>query len=326
MTHSRSAAVENSLQIVPEIGRGYGTGGAHVVRPMQLAIAFRSHLGPRDNLEDAVFTCELTTRASVRRSTTILLLFAGAGGQHGGKVAAGRAVPEVSASLAQDLLLGATDAGPDRRVPAIRESIARAFARANDAILQEAACRPELSGMATTAVCGVIEGNALVVGWLGDSRCYLYRAGSLTCCTRDHRPPELDEMVSLGLLDADESRRSPLAHTITHYLGRRSGCEPEFIDLRLEPGDVLLLCSDGLTDVVPDEQIGHLLRCYEAGLLHLVDLPDRFVQHALRAGTGDNVTVLLAHVVGAPQLPTPRRGGSSDAPCEIRGTVVPCGT
>jgi protein phosphatase len=134
------------------------------------------------------------------------------------------------------------------------------------------------------------------IAHVGDSRCYLLRRGALRRCTRDHSLVE--EQVRLGQMTPAEAAASPMRHVITRAVGVRRSVAVEVQELEIEPGDLFLLCSDGLTRELDEARLADLL----AQLL--AELPDRtgaglaeaLVREALAAGGGDNITCLTVHM------------------------------
>jgi protein phosphatase len=129
---------------------------------------------------------------------------------------------------------------------------------------------------------------------VGDSRCYLLRAGTLRRCTRDHSLVE--EQVRLGQLTPAQAAASPMRHVITRAVGVRRSVAVELQELDIEPGDLFLLCSDGLTRELDEVRIAELLASlpYEAG--GDAHLAEALVREALAAGGGDNITCLTVHM------------------------------
>jgi protein phosphatase len=170
----------------------------------------------------------------------------------------------------------------------------QAALRATDRTLFEAATRnPELQGMGTTVTMAYALGHELFIVHVGDSRCYLYRDGGLHRVTRDHTLTA--ELVRRGALQPEEAAHHPYRHIITNCLGgTEPGVEVEAHKLDLAAGDLVLLCSDGLTEMVDDDRIAAVLR--EAGDLHAAG--ERLVALANQAGGKDNITVVLARFDG----------------------------
>jgi protein phosphatase len=180
------------------------------------------------------------------------------------------------------------------------------FLQANEAILRQASEHPELKGMATTAVCALVVNGVLYVAWLGDSRAFLFSGGRLRQLTQDHS--EVQRLVNAGLLEAAQARFHPAAHVIYRYLGSKEGFSPSTQTCRISAGDVILLCTDGMTDVLDDQEIAAHIQSCKAGQYPFDDLPRRLARQALEAGTGDNVTVLCCEYSPEP-ISEPRSFG-----------------
>ena len=173
-------------------------------------------------------------------------------------------------------------------VPVIRTTNAETAIRAaNEAIYSRAQRNHRLSGMGTTLVVLATEERRVWVLNVGDSRCYRLRKGHLVQLTDDHSLVE--EQVKLGRMTPSEALRSPLRNVITRALGTQSQVTPDIFELESEPGDLYLLCSDGLTRELSDSVIESLL---------LRDAPldnaaVRLVEAAKKAGGHDNITCVL---------------------------------
>jgi protein phosphatase len=165
----------------------------------------------------------------------------------------------------------------------------QAIGRADAKILAEAAQRPELHGMGTTLTMAYVLNEELFVAHVGDSRCYVLRDGLLYQLTHDHTM--VQEMVRRGLLEEAEAAHHRMRHVITNVVGGTDpGIQVEIHKIHLEPNDTLLLCSDGLTEMVSNEDI--------ADTLQRAADPEqacrRLVQQANDHGGKDNVTVIVA--------------------------------
>ena len=199
----------------------------------------------------------------------------------------GAAAGEIASSLAVDevmRLLSARLSEPPEPLPAVVE---RTVFAANEAIYSRAQHNTRLTGMGTTLVGLVAEVRAVWVLNVGDSRCYRLRESRLEQLTRDHSLVE--EQVRLGRMSASEALRSPLRNVITRALGTQSRVTPDVFEVDAEPGDLFLLCSDGLTRELSDPLIESLL----ALDLPLEELCARLVNSAKKAGGHDNITCLL---------------------------------
>ncbi|MGC2637205.1 MAG: SpoIIE family protein phosphatase, partial [Acidobacteriaceae bacterium] len=132
-------------------------------------------------------------------------------------------------------------------------------------------------------------GTALIAH-AGDSRCYLFRSGELRRCTHDHSL--VDEQMRLGTMTREEADRSPFRSVITRAVGTQQSVSEEVQEMAVEPGDVFLLCSDGLTREINEDTIAEAL----ASERSLEGAAKRLVQAANDAGGRDNVTCLLVRV------------------------------
>ncbi len=171
------------------------------------------------------------------------------------------------------------------------KGIAQAVCAANRRVHARAAHQPALAGMGTTlvalAACGE---HAAAVAHVGDSRCYRWRGGVLTRLTEDHAL--IAEQLRMGVVTEEQAARSPMRNVITRAVGTRRSVLPEVRMLAVEPGDVFLLCSDGLTREVPDAALAVLLG--RPGSIE--ERNAALVEAALRGGGKDNITVMLVEV------------------------------
>jgi serine/threonine protein phosphatase PrpC len=211
----------------------------------------------------------------------VFLVCDGMGGAAAGEVASSLAVDEVMRVL--------TDRVPE---VALSSLIEPAVSAANQVIYSRAQANTKLNGMGTTLVALVAEERRIQVLNVGDSRCYRLRAGNLEQITQDHSL--VDEQVRLGRMSAAEAVRSPLRNVITRALGTQSRVTPDIFDLEAEPGDLFLLCSDGLTRELADNGIASILSNGRV----LEDLCNNLVSAANQAGGGDNITCILVRVAG----------------------------
>jgi serine/threonine protein phosphatase PrpC len=198
----------------------------------------------------------------------------GMGGHRGG---------EVASSAALEALRVAFVAGAP---------IDEAVVVANDAVYDQSVADPNLRGMGTTLTAGAFddEGN-LVLGHVGDSRAYLLRDGALERVTTDHSLVE--ELIRAGELTPEEAERDPRRSMITRALGLEPGVAVDVIELELQPGDRLLLCSDGLTTMVGEPELMDRLGAEPDAATVATQLVDA----ANTAGGVDNITVVVIDVV-----------------------------
>ncbi len=200
----------------------------------------------------------------------------------------GAAAGEVASSLAVDEMMRAlTGRGAAR--PLFDEA-EDAVATANATIFERAQHSRSLNGMGTTLVGLLTKGRRGCMINVGDSRGYRMRRARLEQITLDHSLVE--EQVRMGRMDRLEAERSPLRNVITRALGTQSAVTPDIFELQSEPGDLYLLCSDGLTREIPDAQLETLVRHD----LPLSELCARLIEAANGAGGHDNITCLLVRV------------------------------
>ena len=165
----------------------------------------------------------------------------------------------------------------------------KALLYANRFVFQKAAHEEALAGMGTTAVCALVRSGNVYLCHAGDSRAYLIRDGKLTQLTHDHS--YVQELVDCGTITEEEAEHHPQKNIITKALGVDYRLEPEFTAAKLKREDRLLLCTDGLTNMVPVEEMEELLA---QGPFY--DLPDRLIEAANAHGGSDNITALLLAV------------------------------
>jgi serine/threonine protein phosphatase PrpC len=173
----------------------------------------------------------------------------------------------------------------------IAASLTAAIQAASAQIDQEAAARPERRGMSTTVTAVVLQGNHLTVANVGDSRTYLVRKGQIRQITADHS--WVEEQVRLGILTPEEAAGHPQRNIITRSLGSNQKLDVDIFEEQVEPGDSVLLCSDGLSNVVTDQE---MTSAVDRGW-HAESAASELVDLAKQRGAPDNVTVLLINVI-----------------------------
>lgn len=208
----------------------------------------------------------------------------------------GAAAGEIASSLAVDELLRLLDRrnageGEAKAVP-MPLLVEEAIFAANQAIFSRAQRNQKLSGMGTTLVGLLAEEHRVWVFNVGDSRCYRMRNRRLEQVTLDHSLVE--EQVRLGRMSRSDALRSPLRNVITRALGTQSRVTPDIFEIEPEPGDLFMLCSDGLTRELNDAIIESLL----AIDLPLESICTVLVDAAKKAGGHDNITCVLVRASG----------------------------
>ncbi|MBN2560184.1 MAG: serine/threonine-protein phosphatase [Phycisphaerae bacterium] len=260
-----------------------------------------SHPGPRDRLEDVVHAVEVRSACSSLSQRRASVVCDGVSSEKGGDIGAQSAADVFITAIVSALTPLSPRADACTPLPErVRAAMQEAAKHAHEAVQQQARAEAALHGMATTVVCAAQFDNQLIVLWAGDSRCYVDSGNALTQLTRDHS--QVVELMEAGLLAPEEAVGHPSQHVITRCIGGLPACEPEICEHRLSPGDVILLCSDGLTDVVSDNEIHRFITACRDGAFPIAELSPRLVRQALRAGTADNVSVLCSQYerIGAP--------------------------
>ena len=240
----------------------------------------------RDHNEDCV---------GIDLPSGIAVLADGMGGHNAGEVASSMAV-DLIMRLLQDGIKRFPQGQIDEDTGFSKEALlARDSAvTANNVIIETARAKPECSGMGTTVVVAVFYGDRIAVAHVGDSRMYLLRDEYLSHVTEDHSL--IQEQVRRGLLTAEDARNSAIKNLVTRALGVEQDVEADVVEDLARVGDVYMMCSDGLTDVVPDEAIR--LTMLEHGT-NLKACAHALIDLANDAGGPDNISVILIRVKGA---------------------------
>ena len=170
----------------------------------------------------------------------------------------------------------------------VEELIRYALQEANEQILLASLSNQHLQGMGTTAIVAVENKGSLFVGHIGDSRTYLTRESQISQITEDHSV--VQQLVKAGAISEEEAQVHPDKNVITRCLGMQANVEPDTLELVLQPGDKVLMCSDGLSNMVSDKQMEEMLNqnTPEEACQKLVDL-------ANENGGTDNITVVLLY-------------------------------
>ncbi len=218
----------------------------------------------------------------------LYLVADGMGGHGHGDVASRVATETIRETLREELgrSVSWVPFAGSRRARLDHVSLQRALARANRRLLRAVEKAPELAGMGTTAVALLADGDRATVAHVGDSRAYRLRGGRLEPLTHDHT--WVAEQVTMGNLSEDQARVHPFKSVVTRALGGEHEVNVETLDLGLAPGDLYLLCSDGLTGMVDDQQLHRRLTEGRS----LMTLCNNLVADALRGGGKDNITAL----------------------------------
>ena len=229
----------------------------------------------------------------------------GMGGAQAGEVASRLAADSVREAKLGDL------PSPEQTVELIREANRRVYAYSSE--------NASTRGMGTTMTVALVEGSVVTIGHVGDSRAYLLREDQLTQLTQDHSL--VAELVRSGRLSPKEAESHPRRSVITRALGTESDVEVDVFSIRAENGDLFLLCSDGLTSMVSDEEIAQLLVAARADL---DDAGKKLVAAANQAGGEDNITVVLFELeAGEPETEEETEQKLDDAKTLTEADAVP---
>ena len=238
----------------------------------------------RGHNEDAVFA---------NPNQGLVILADGMGGYNAGEVASGMA----TMLLSTELEVAFTAKSPyevDKKSGLLHgsRSILDKVALANSAIYKTAESQPQYAGMGTTLVMALFCDNQVTVAHIGDSRLYRLRGEEFGAITRDHSL--LQEQIDSGMISVEEARYSQNKNLVTRALGVDPEVETEMHDFAVQPGDIYLLCSDGLNDMVEDEEIQMTLQMLSANLELAAT---QLIQMANDNGGRDNVSVILVKVL-----------------------------
>ena len=220
--------------------------------------------------QDNVYTCEVP----LGNLPNLFVVCDGMGGHKAGDFASAYAVK----ALEREVML-CEETEPVR---IIRE----ALECANREIYEKAASEEQLRGMGTTAVVATIIDHTLIVANVGDSRLYIIN-DDIEQITKDHSLVE--EMVRIGELDRSEAREHPDKNIITRALGVTENVEVDFFEVELKKGDIILMCSDGLTNMVEDEDIRMVVKAQR----DVVQIVEELIKVANHNGGSDNIGVVI---------------------------------
>ncbi|MBI5437244.1 MAG: Stp1/IreP family PP2C-type Ser/Thr phosphatase [Nitrosomonadales bacterium] len=226
-------------------------------------------------------------------SRGLVVLADGMGGYNAGEVASGIAVSVLSTEIKHSLESmrrdGKNDSGVEIGVELLRENVQKA----NASIYNAAQSQPQYAGMGTTIVVGLFYDNRVAVAHVGDSRMYRLRGASFETITRDHSL--LQEQIDGGMISKEDARLSKNKNLVTRAVGIDAEVAAEVNVYEVQIGDIYLLCSDGLNDMVEDEDIGSTLQMLQANLPLAAN---QLIEMANDNGGRDNVSVILVKVNG----------------------------
>lgn len=238
----------------------------------------------RTNNEDSV---------AVDEANALAVLADGMGGYNAGEVASGMATSFICTELGRWLAQAAQRASDLE----VRRAMDICVDNANRAIFNAANANPQYAGMGTTLVVAVFREGQLRLGHVGDSRAYRWRAGQLNQITRDHSL--LQEQIDAGLITPEQAAFSANKNLVTRAVGVEDTVLLETHLHEVQPGDVYLMCSDGLSDMLDDPMIARLLQTHDA----LPAAGKALIDAANEAGGKDNIALILVRVAGGSAAP-----------------------
>lgn len=249
---------------------------------MNVIAGAKTDPGQRTNNEDLYAVVD--TRKQQMRVDGALIIADGMGGRSFGEQASAAAVETVEAVLAEML-----DSHREGEV-VIADALSSALRKANSKVYELSHAEEDRRGMGTTCVAAVIDGETLYVAHAGDSRAYLLREGLLKQLTADHS--YVAEQVRAGAISEEGARKSRFRNIITRAVGIEPSIETDVAEFEVRPGDVVLLCTDGLSNMVEENDIARTLSqapTPQSGA-------DRLVSMASKNGGKDNITAVVAHL------------------------------
>jgi protein phosphatase len=225
----------------------------------------------------------------------LLVLADGMGGYNAGEVASGIAVKTIVNLVREqvereDMNVQDRESGLSRPTIILRDAIHRA----NKIIFQTAKTQPQCEGMGTTVVAALFFDNKITIAHVGDSRLYRQRSDKLEQVTMDHSL--LQELVDRGFYSAEEAQRAANKNYVTRALGVEPNVDVEIQEVPVQKGDAYMLCSDGLSDMVEDEDIHLTINTFND---NLDTVAKQLIQLANDNGGRDNVSVVMATVLDA---------------------------
>lgn len=230
----------------------------------------------RQNNEDAV---------AFDAPTGLCLLADGMGGYNAGEIASGMACALIKSDMSHWLL----QVGQHANSKEVKRAMEICVQNANHCIFNAANANPQYSGMGTTLVVGVLRADRLMLGHIGDSRCYRLRGDDFQQITKDHSL--LQEQIDAGLITPEQALTSANKNIVTRALGVEDTVVFEVTEHHVEVGDVYMMCSDGLSDMVRHRAIAAIMMSNAT----LAKKASQLIAAANAGGGRDNISVVLMH-------------------------------
>ncbi|MFF2015968.1 MULTISPECIES: Stp1/IreP family PP2C-type Ser/Thr phosphatase [Paenibacillus] len=225
-----------------------------------------------------------------RYGYTLGIIADGMGGHLAGDTASRLALESIKDTL--------DNLGPDVSGEELSATLSSAILKANDVVFKEASSDEKYHNMGTTVVAVLLNGSNGFIGHIGDSRAYMIRDGNAVQLTEDHTL--VNELFKNGQISLEELDNHPRKNVLTRALGTDAETSVDLAPIKLEAGEVLLLCSDGLSNFVSTEHLAKVAGIQE---ISLEERADRLLQLALLAGGGDNISVAMLEHQGEAAVP-----------------------
>ena len=254
--------------------------------PVPMTIELHAAVDPgraRSNNEDSVATDD---------GVALAVLADGMGGYNAGEVASNMATSFIRSELGRWLREASSQASDAE----VRRAMDICVDNANRAIFNAANSNPQYAGMGTTLVVAVFRDTRMLLGHVGDSRCYRLRDGRLQQITRDHSL--LQEQIDAGLITPEQAAFSANKNLVTRAVGVEDSVLLETHQHDVLPGDLFLMCSDGLSDMLDDDGITQVLKQHDS----LEQCTRALIEAANEAGGKDNISVILGRATGSVAL------------------------
>lgn len=209
----------------------------------------------------------------------LMILCDGVGGQNFG---------EIAANMCVTYLVRQWEKTSDMTPEKVQEWLDKHITIANNDIYEKGEMFSDLKGMSTTLVCATAFENQLIVAHVGDSRAYIYRYPELRLITQDHSL--VNYLLEKGEISEENAKIHPMRNVITRAIGTQANVPVDFTQVSLMPKDSILLCSDGLSDMISEIEMSDILKQN----VTLFDQSDRLVKSANQNGGRDNISLILA--------------------------------
>lgn len=248
----------------------------------RVEIAVDTHVGMvRSENQDHFCVVAATNEEEERTKGYLIVVADGMGGHTGGSIAS------------QTTTSAIVEAFKSSRLVTMRDLLEESILASNEAVKNKQQENIQLKDMGTTCVSALIRGRSVVVAHLGDSRCYMFRGDEDQQVTRDHT--YLNELIDIGLLTPEQAEGHPDKNIITRCVGMSTKLEIEFNRREIQSGDILCMCSDGLSNFVTMRECGEVVRAMEpaAACRKLIDM-------ANERGGDDNITVAVVKINEVP--------------------------